>query len=84
MLGNTFEQCISIAFMAEEDHDYAAALSYLIKAIKLAESAQEASRCKTAINICLNELALQTPHSEDLLILRKYCMDKPLSSNVLS
>ncbi|MFC3151187.1 hypothetical protein ACFOEK_09130 [Litoribrevibacter euphylliae] len=84
MLGNTFEQCISIAFMAEEDHDYAAALSYLIKAMKLAHSAEEASQCKSAINICLNELEVQTPHTEELLILRKYCMDNPQSANILS
>ncbi|GLQ30126.1 hypothetical protein [Litoribrevibacter albus] len=83
MLGNTFEQCISIAFMAEEDHDYAAALSYLIKALKLANSVSETVQCKSAINICLNELEGQTNHDEQLLILRKYCIDSP-SADMLS
>lgn len=83
MLGNNFEQCISIAFMAEEDHDYAAALSYLIKAIKLAKTHSETTQCQSAINICLNELESNCPHDEDLLILRKYCLESN-SSHILS
>jgi hypothetical protein len=83
MLGNTFEQCISIAFMAEEDHDYAAALSYLIKALKLADNSSDTIRCKSAINICLNELEANCHHDEQLLILRKYCQDEG-SPDILS
>lgn len=71
MLGQSFEQCISIAFMAEEEQDYSLALSYLIKASKLASSDAETAQCQQAIDICLTELESCSPHDEDLLVLRQ-------------
>ncbi len=82
MLNNNFEQCINIAFIAEEDNDYAAALGYLIKAIKVARTPKENDQCQHAMNICLNELKENSPHDEDLLLLRERCLN--LSSNFLS
>jgi hypothetical protein len=82
MLANNFEQCISVAFMAEEDHDYATALSYLIKALKMAKTDSENIRCQSAINLCINELEDCSPHNKDLLMLRRYCIDA--STNILS
>lgn len=79
MLGHSFEQCISIAFMAEEEQDYSLALSYLIKASQLATSHTEISQCHKAMDICLSALEHNPICREDILLLRR----KHLNSNHL-
>ncbi|GAA3914161.1 hypothetical protein [Litoribacillus peritrichatus] len=82
MMDKNFDHCINIAFIAEEDKDYAAALSYLIKALKVARTPTENNQCQDAINICLNELESSCSHDEDLLVLRDHCLN--LSASYLS
>lgn len=83
MLGGNFEQFITIAFMAEEDHDYAAALSHLIKASKVAKTTSEMMQCRSAIKLCIDELENTCDHHEDLSQIKSHYLNSS-SAYILS